>query len=79
MRVISKKTVGKDANGEDVFYMEIYGTSAETKPFNNVASGSTFTEVDTGISCMYSEEAAMWFYKAIYVREFDNEVEGGLK
>lgn len=42
------RAFGKDASGNDNFYVEIAGTSSESKPTTAIVSGSKFIEVDTG-------------------------------
>ena len=41
-------------------YVEFAGTSADIKPTDRVATGSIFTEVDTGKVFFYNETASAW-------------------
>lgn len=41
-------------------YVELAGASADTKPTDNVATGSTFTEVDTGKVFFFNEASTSW-------------------
>ena len=41
-------------------YVELYGLSTDTKPTTGIITGSKFTEVDTGIACLFDEESATW-------------------
>ena len=41
-------------------YYEYAGLSTDTKPTEHVATGSTFTEVDTGHVYFFNEETGKW-------------------
>lgn len=41
-------------------YREYYGTSSETKPTADVATGSSFLEVDTGDVYLFDESNTEW-------------------
>lgn len=62
MRYINEKVAGQ-AFGEQycVMYAEWYGTSDETKPTDRVATGSKFTEVDTGDVYRFDETSGTWY------------------
>ena len=53
MRVIERKWM---ESGKD--YVEMAGTSTESKPTTNIVTGSLFLEVDTGSVFAFNEEAA---------------------
>ncbi len=46
---------------ECVFYDEFFGTSFEEKPTTNLATGSSFTEIDTGKSFRFDELTKEWY------------------
>ena len=46
---------------EDRKYAEIFGLSSDDKPVEGLATGSKFTEVDTGITYLFDEVSAEWF------------------
>lgn len=70
MRTLYSKVVGTD--GSDLaIYAQIAGTSDETKP-ENLATGSLFLEVDTGLVAMFDESDATW-YGGTEVDESDGE------
>ena len=48
MVTLEYRGYGKDASGNDLFYVSLAGTSLESKPTTGIVSGSRFTEVDTG-------------------------------
>lgn len=52
----------KRVNGysDNAVLSEFYGLSTDTKPTENVATGSVFTEVDTGKTFLYDEESEDW-------------------
>ena len=41
-------------------YVELAGTSADTKPTDGIATGSIFTEADTGKVFFYNEDSTAW-------------------
>lgn len=41
-------------------YIEAVGLSADTKPTAGIVTGSRFTEVDTGVECLFDEVTATW-------------------
>ena len=43
-----------------VFYKELAGLAADTKPVAALATGSTFLEVDTGDVYAFDEAASEW-------------------
>lgn len=44
----------------DLKYIEAAGLSTDTKPTTGVITGSRFTEVDTGILCIFDESTGAW-------------------
>lgn len=52
----------KRVNGysDNAVLSEFYGLSTDTKPTENVATGSVFLEVDTGATFLYDEESEDW-------------------
>ena len=48
MKIIKKQLFEYDADGAPVYLAEIAGLSTESKPTTGLASGSKFTEVNTG-------------------------------
>ena len=42
-------------------YIEAYGNSSEDKPSNGIATGSKFTEVDTGNVYLFDELTQEWY------------------
>lgn len=60
--IVSKLVRNEDENGKqiNVFYYEIAGTSSDTKPTENVATGSIFTEVDTGSVFFFDADGEEW-------------------
>ena len=46
---------------EDRKYAEIFGLSSDDKPVEGLATGSKFTEVDTGIEYLFDEVSGEWF------------------
>ena len=44
----------------DKAYVEIFGTSSESKPTSGIITGSSFTEVDTGDRYLFNETASEW-------------------
>lgn len=53
VRIIEKKLQNDDVN-----YYEFSGLSTDTKPTQNIATGSVFLEVDTGSVFFYDESGA---------------------
>ena len=49
-----------DGNQSEVKYKEYAGLSTDTKPTAEVATGSTFQEVDTGKVFSYDEVSQTW-------------------
>lgn len=58
MRLIFQRDV--DGASGDVYFMRLAGLSTETKPTENVATGSIFIEVDTDKKYVYDEQTATW-------------------
>ena len=58
MRVLLSRDI--DGAAGDVYYQEIAGTSTETKPTANIATGSKFIEVDTDKKYMFEEDSGDW-------------------
>lgn len=58
VRVLSNRTIvyGKDK----VNYQELAGLHTDTKPTEDVATGSSFLEVDTGDVYLYDEAGTTW-------------------
>lgn len=48
------------AEGSFVIYIEAAGLSTDTKPEDNVATGSLFLEVDTGDVYAFDEVGGTW-------------------
>ena len=46
---------------EDRKYAEMFGMSSDDKPAEGLATGSKFTEVDTGIVYLFDEVSGEWF------------------
>ena len=44
----------------DKSYVEIFGTSSESKPTAGIVTGSRYTEVDTGDVYLFNETASEW-------------------
>lgn len=51
---------GSTVSYEGDRYVELAGTSTETKPVGNFLSGSTFLEVDTGKAYLFNRAAGEW-------------------
>lgn len=41
-------------------YVELYGTSSESKPTTGIVMGSVFVEVNTGKVFLFNEDASAW-------------------
>jgi hypothetical protein len=41
-------------------YVELYGTSSDSKPTTGIVTGSVFVEVDTGKCYLFNEDASAW-------------------
>lgn len=41
-------------------YVEIYGTSSESKPTDGIVTGSVFVEVNTGKVFLFNEDSSSW-------------------
>ena len=41
-------------------YVELYGTSSDSKPTTGIVTGSVFVEVDTGKRYLFNEDASAW-------------------
>jgi len=56
-----------DVNGLPLYLAEIVGLSSDTKPTEGLVSGSTFTEVDTGVEFILDAESepAAWTEKVV--------------
>lgn len=54
------KLVGYDDNGNGIYYKEFAGDSNETKPKENLAVGSKFWEVDSGLISGFSAAEDDW-------------------
>ena len=55
----------KYGNNYNINVMELDGLSTETKPINGfegmpIPNGSTYTEIDTGITYMYDIDNSVW-------------------
>ena len=61
MRLILQRDV--DGASGDVYFMRLAGLSTETKPTENVATGSIFIEVDTDKQYVYDEDSETWSEK----------------
>ena len=49
-----------DANGQTLKLVNLYGSSADTKPTEGLANGSACVEVDTGKLFLFNEAAQTW-------------------
>jgi hypothetical protein len=59
VRILSKKDV--DGASGDVYLYELAGLSTETKPTKDVATGSSFLEVNTTNVYFYEETTETWY------------------
>lgn len=50
---------------DDVFYVKLAGNSSDIKPTANIATGSSFTEVDTGKTYRFEETDGEWTESSI--------------
>lgn len=41
-------------------YVELYGTSSESKPTTGIVTGSVFVEVNTGKVFLFNEDSSAW-------------------
>jgi hypothetical protein len=41
-------------------YVELYGTSSDSKPTTGIVMGSVFVEVDTGKVFLFNEDSSAW-------------------
>ena len=41
-------------------YVELYGTSSDSKPTTGIVMGSVFVEVDTGKVFLFNEDSSVW-------------------
>lgn len=41
-------------------YVELYGTSSDSKPTTGIVTGSVFVEVNTGKVFLFNEDASAW-------------------
>lgn len=66
----------KDVDGAsgDVYYYKFAGTSSETKPTRNVATGSEFLEVDTDKKYVYDEDSQTWVEEENPFSELKTEI-----
>lgn len=53
---------GSEAN---VQYVRLAGNSSDTKPTENIATGSVFREVDTGKAYRFNESTGQWTESSI--------------
>ena len=60
MEILSAKMLRVNEDNTLVYYYEFSGDSTDTKPTDNVANGSTFTEVDTGDVYMFNGKTSTW-------------------
>lgn len=44
----------------DKKYVELFGLSTDSKPTENIVTGSVFVEVDTGKCYLFNEDASAW-------------------
>ncbi len=56
MRIVKDVTVDSDGKR----YVEIFGTSSESKPTQQICMGSCFVEVDTGKAFLFNETTSAW-------------------
>lgn len=63
VRITFQKVLTDNApltSGEYVSYIEAAGLSTDTKPEDNIATGSLFLEVDTGDVYAFDEYGGTW-------------------
>ena len=54
------RILSESSSGERIRYFEFAGTSTDTKPTEEVGTGSVFLEVDTGNAYFYNEDDESW-------------------
>lgn len=55
------RSIASRSLGDDLIYHEFSGLSTDTKPTGtDIATGSTFVEVDTGDVYFFDEESNTW-------------------
>ena len=57
MKTLVKRLFGYDADGKDVFYVELAAASGETLPTSGIVSGSRAVQVDTGKQLVFDGES----------------------
>lgn len=60
MEILNAKMLRVKEDKTLIYYYEFAGDSTDTKPTDNVADGSTFTETDTGDVYMFNAKASTW-------------------
>lgn len=63
VRILKKEMpmlMGEPVNTCSAFYIEAAGLSTDTKPTDNVLTGSLFIEVDTAASFFFDEDSGDW-------------------
>ena len=60
MEILNAKMLRVKEDKTLIYYYDFAGDSSDTKPTDNVANGSTFTEVDTGDVYMFNGKTATW-------------------
>ena len=60
IRATNMTLVECEQDGDTLYIADLFGTSLDTKPATGYATGSTFTEVDTGDIYLFNEDASEW-------------------
>lgn len=68
---LAKRLHGYDADGAELYYVEMAGLSGESKPTTGIISGSTFVEVDTGKKYVFDgiSDTAAWSEQVVATSE----------
>lgn len=60
VRIVKRGSYYDAVNHKEIMLIEGACLAADTKPTNQIATGSTMTEVDTGNVYMFAEGGAGW-------------------
>ena len=60
LRITKQSSFFDQTNNKDIILIEGACLSTDTKPTNQIATGSTMTEVDTGDVYMFAEGGTGW-------------------
>lgn len=60
VRILSREIIEHDSEDGFIEYIEAAGLSTDSKPTDNVATGSIYIAVDTGKVYMFNEAASAW-------------------